>query len=134
MADYVKDYANDYDRVTGLVKLQVYLVTNTSLTTTRGTRENTSLEFDSDYLPSVFLNAAQPYIKGYPVCPLSVTPRFAKLYLSNDSYLRVDLPFLPGTTRFNQFFLEAGANTDILTIGIEGETIKPYHLVFNANS
>jgi hypothetical protein len=134
MADYVGDYANDFNRVVGLTKLPVYLVTNTSLTTVLGTRENTSFEFDSQYLPSVFLNAVQPYTKGFPVCPINITPRFAKLYLTNDSYLRVELPFIPGSSSFNQFFIAVGANINILTIGIEGEAIKPYYLNFNANS
>jgi hypothetical protein len=134
VADYIGDYTNDYNRTTGLARLQVYLIVDTSLTTSRGTRENTTFEFDSDYLPSIFLSSVQPFAPKDPNCPLTVTPRFAKLYLTNSSYLRVELPFRPGSSEFNQFFISAGANTNILTFGISGETIKPYHLTFDANS
>lgn len=134
MANYIGNYTNDYNRVTGLAKLQVYLVTGTSRATTRGTRENTTSLFDSDYLPGVFLNAVELFVKGFPVCPLNIVPRFAKLYLTNDSYLRVELPFIPGSSEYNQFFIAVGADINILTIGIEGETINPYRLKFNANS
>ena len=133
MADYVGSYANDYDRVVGLAKLQVYLVNGATLTTSRGIRENTTPAFDADYLPSVFLNAVELFARGLPVCPLSTTPRFAKLYLTSDSYLHVELPFRPSTSEYNQFFIAVGFNFDLLTIGIEGERIDPYPLTFNAN-
>ncbi|MGL5874013.1 MAG: hypothetical protein ACRC2R_16865 [Xenococcaceae cyanobacterium] len=132
MADYVGNYLNDYNRITALAKLQVYLVNGVTFDTSRGTRENTNTDFDNRYLPSIFLNAVEPYQKGNPFCPPNVTLRYAKLYLSTEQYLKVELPFLPGTTQYNQFFIDASFNTDILTIGIEGERINPYYLSFNA--
>jgi hypothetical protein len=133
MADYVGNYQNDYNRITALAKLQVYLVNGVTFDTSRGTRENTNLDFDNRILPSVFFAAVEPLQKGSPFCPPNLTLRYAKLYLSIEQYVKVELPFRPGTSEYNQFFIEASFNSEIISVGIEGERILPYYLVFNAS-
>ena len=126
MAEYLGDYYWDIeDKVTVFTLLSSYLVTGATLNTSRGIRENTDFDFDSQYLPAVYWNnVTRKPEKLKRFCPVPIRKRYAKLYLCATSYLHVDLPFKPGTSEYDQFFIEAAFNFDILSVGIEGEFIQ----------
>jgi hypothetical protein len=126
MAVYIGNYTSDLQKVFRLVFLQVYLVADRN-------RDDTNPDFDSQYLPDIFLQNVLLFERGMKTCPLDgITPRFAKLYIGANFYLHVDLPFLPGTTEYIEFYRQVNAKSNIVTIGIEGEKIDPDYLRFYA--
>jgi hypothetical protein len=82
-------------------------------------RTATSYGFDAEYLPNVFKNNTEQTGVG---CPLNqVKPRFAKLWLNDNQYLAVELPFQPSSTDFNSFFIELAFFGKQTTLGFSGE-------------
>lgn len=130
MVTYKGNYYSDYNKATYLSKLSVLLITvvdNSSLA------DGTTSELDRAFLPNTFLNNLELITRNdRNFCEPNLTKRFAKLFLSTEQYLKVELPWLPGSDLYQQFFIEAAFNTDILTVGIEGERINPYYLKLNA--
>ena len=118
MAIYTGIYDDDFS-VKTFVRLQVYLVVNNS-------RENTSEDFDRDYLPSVYLDNIRPFTVKSPNCPIDTRLRFARLFVNSSDFVHVDLPFKPGSQNYDLFFIATGFNSLIITQGITGETIPPY--------
>ncbi len=78
---------------------------------------------DQRYLPDVWFANTELKDRRRPGCSLPHTPRFALLWITNTSYLRVPLPFRPGTTEYNQFFIAVSVNTRLTTVGQRGEIV-----------
>lgn len=130
MATYIGNYYNDYGKITYLTSLKVLLIT---IVDNSSTAEGTTSEFDKAILPNTFLNNNRLVTRSNEkFCEPNLTKRFAKFFLSTEQYLKVELPFLPGSDLYQQFFIEASFNFDVLTVAIEGERINPYYLKFNA--
>jgi hypothetical protein len=126
MADYLGVYSDDFGGKT-FIRLQVYSVVN-------NTRQNTNFRFDADYLPDVFKRFVRPFERNSPNCQSTITPRYAKLYLNGTDYLHVDIPFAPGTSEYDQFFIAVSFDPSIVTVGIEGERIPTTILRFKADA
>lgn len=80
---------------------------------------------DRRYLPDLwFENTNQPQ-RREAFCPLPHTPRYALLWKTETLYLRVPLPWLPGSTLYNQFFITLAFDFSDkwLTVGQIGERI-----------
>lgn len=118
MADYVGIYEDDFS-VKTFVRLQVYLMVNDS-------RQNTTEDFDRDYLPEIYLSNTRLFTIKSPNCPIDTRLRYAKLFTNSTDYLKVDLPFKPSSQNYDLFFIATAFNPLIITQGIEGERIPPY--------
>lgn len=127
MASYIGDYIDDFGNNYPFRLLNVGIIAETTIDTTRGQFNFTSTNFDSNYLPSIFiLRTKVKTPRDSRQCPFDFIPRFAKLYLTESSYLKIPVPFKPNTTNFNQFFLDF-QNTnleEVLTIGYQGEILN----------
>lgn len=117
MASYVGNYVEEFGKVRSNILFSVYLVS-----ITQG-KINSSFTTDNLYLPNIFKTNTEAYT-NQALCKLIVTPRRARLWVNNDSYLSVPIPFRAGSTTFNQFFIEAGFNLEISSIGLDGEKVK----------
>jgi hypothetical protein len=119
MANYTGTYYSDLGLVQELARLEVYSRIN-------GTRVVTTSEFDTDYLPEVYRSVTNEIINPrFRGCLFNYGRiRFAKLYFNSTDYLHVDLPFLPNTSEYNQFFIATGFNEKVTTVGLAGELIS----------
>ena len=113
MARYLGTYQSDRgDRYPGVV----FLVTID--------RSLSSLALDQEVLPSIFLDTFSAVSKGNG-CSIPLTKRYAQLRLNSGQLLNCTLPFMPGTTEYNQFCIAAAANfNQIREIGIIGERVS----------
>lgn len=85
-------------------------------------RTLTTQALDQEVLPSIFLNTFEPIVKGNG-CSIPFTKRYVRLLLNTGQWLNCTLPFMPGTTEYNQFFITAAASfNQIREIGIVGES------------
>lgn len=123
MADYRGNYEDDLGFIYPFIRLRVYI-----FDTTDNSINNTSVEFDSNYLPPVFINHVDVLPRRGAYCTLSFNPRFARLWLNNSQYLRVDLPFKGGTYNHNQFSTSLSFNSLITDWGVRGEIIDRHYL------
>jgi hypothetical protein len=116
MANYTGTYYSDLGLVQRLTKLEVYNKVG-------NTRTVTTSAFDVDYLPEVYRSATNEITNTkVGVCQFSYgRMRYAKLYFNSTDYLHVDLPFLPNTSEYNQFFIAVSFNERVITVGLEGE-------------
>ncbi|PSF30586.1 hypothetical protein C7H19_23685 [Aphanothece hegewaldii CCALA 016] len=100
---------------------------NTILTTytyniSTRTKSDTAYEFDNEYLPNVFKQNTE---LGGVGCRLDVLKlRFAQLWLNDNEYLAVELPFKPSSLDFNSFFIELAFYGKQTTLGLSGETMN----------
>jgi hypothetical protein len=118
MAIYSGTYHGDSGVIQKAARLQVYSVID-------GSRVNTSLSFDDNYLPPVFKVNTVSAGRGFRGCDYSVGQvRYARLYLNGSDYLHVDLPFIPGSSEYDQFFIAVSFNTAVVTVGLEGERVN----------
>ena len=127
MADYIGNYVEEFGKTRQSILFSVFLVSSTQ------GKILTSLETDSLYLPAIFVSNTQPY-SNQGICKLIVKPRRAKLWINNDSYLSVPIPFRASSTNYNQFFIDASFNLNISTIGYQGESVKSDWVEFYASS
>lgn len=131
MALYLGSYASDTGKTYPLSVLRVGIVEGVALLKSRGDFELTDEPTDRQYIPTIFFNECRLKGKSKVIeCETLIIKRFAKIYLNSVSYLKVELPFLPNTIEFDNFFIDAYfRNTgNILTLGYEGEFIDTYHL------
>lgn len=87
-------------------------------------RINTDFPEDSLYLPNIWLRSVKPFSERDSFCTLTFTPRRAKLFTNNTAFLSVPLPWLEGSTDFNQFLIECGVNLAINSIGLLPEILS----------
>jgi hypothetical protein len=127
MANYLGDYQSDSGRFFYRIRLQVYLIDTSS-----GTRTliNTSLEEDEQYLPPSWYNKTSPLIGKALFCESPKGMRFALIYLTDTRYLNVDIPFIPGSNDYYNFFLEIAYKLKGIgkTIGLQGEKLDSRRL------
>lgn len=84
----------------------------------------TPSSLDQDVLPNIFLNTVTPYLKGNG-CSIPFTKRYARLLINTGQWVKCSLPFMPGTTEYNQFFISAAASfNQIREVGIVGESVS----------
>jgi hypothetical protein len=84
----------------------------------------TSQSLDQEILPSILLNTVTPSLKGNG-CSTPFTKRYARLLLNTGQWVKCTLPFMPGTTEYNQFFITAAASfNQVREIGIVGESVS----------
>lgn len=117
MANYIGNYIEEFGKTRRNILFSVFLVSSSQGKIT------TSFETDSLYLPRIFVSNTQPY-NNQVTCELPVKPRIAKLWINNDSYLSVPIPFRAASSNYNQFFIDASFNSNISTIGYQGESLK----------
>jgi hypothetical protein len=121
MAIYKGNYVSDFDRITYLTSLKVALIDtsgNSPIT------NNTTYEFDLDYLPLIYAQNTARITRNDKFCQPNLTKRYAKLFLSATQYLKVDLPTSGNKSEFNLFFEQVAANPRIISIGLEGEKVN----------
>lgn len=121
MATYTGVYVSDCGKSFPNTILKTY----TYNISTR-TRSDTAVSFDDEYLPNVFKQNTSQTGVG---CRLDVLKlRFAKLWLNDNEYLAVELPFKPSSTDFNSFFIELAFFGLQTTLGLSGETMNSGYL------
>lgn len=117
MAIYKGVYRSDLRLEFASIKLEAYSIIN-------GTRSNTSQEFDADYLPQVYKSHVEIVPSRFNLCEFPLGRiRYVKLFYNFIDYLHVDLPFSPGSEKYDQFFSDVFANSLITSVGLQGELI-----------
>ena len=124
MASYYGNYQNELGKIFEKIQFSVYLIDIT--TGTRGTREISSEKEDKKYIPSVFFNHATLVDSNSAYCKAIYPLRYALLWINKEQYLKVELPFLPGSNEYVEFLNEA--KTKVSTLGISGENISDQFL------
>lgn len=121
---YSLSYLSDLQR-SYLIKSSVFIVSNED----NSRRLSTESE-DLQYLPPVFINNVQQINSRFnlPVCYELAILRFASLWISSNSFVKVEIPFLPNSDNFNLFFEQSKQNRLINLITYQGERIQAYHL------
>ncbi len=120
MGIYRGDYQSDLGRATYNALLYVALVDtdfNIPLTT--------SYSQDAAIVPLIYTVELKQSNLGCEVEGL--TKRYARLWVSANQYLKVDLPWFGGSSSFNSFFQQARANDEIIKTDLIGEQITPYY-------
>jgi hypothetical protein len=125
MANWWGDYQSD----TGKVFLRTILpvgwveVTRGEIA---GSFSLSSEDDDSRYLPRLWFENTNIPQRREAFCPFPHTPRYALLWVTEAIYLRVPLPWMPGSTLYNQFFITLAFDFDskLLTVGQRGEQIS----------
>jgi hypothetical protein len=123
MAVYLGNYEADSSRLFKCAVLTVGFVE----VTTGEIRGQFSLSTEADdrrYLPDVWFANVELKDRRRPGCSLPHTPRYALLWITNTLYLRIPLPFPPGSSAYNQFFIATSVNTDLTTVGQRGEQVS----------
>lgn len=124
MASYYGNYQSELGRTFERIKLSVYFVEVTVVT--RGTRAFTSTDEDRKYIPAIFFDQVTLIEGRGAFCELPYRLRYALLWLNKDKYLKVELPFLPGSNEYLEFLREAKKKVD--TVGVHGELINNANL------
>lgn len=124
MASYYGNYQSELGRIFERIKLSVYFVDVTVVT--RGTRDFTSTEEDKKYIPTMFFDKVTLIEGRGAYCTLPYRLRYALLWLNKDKYLKVELPFLPGSNEYLEFLTEAKKKVE--TVGVHGELIDDTQL------
>lgn len=118
MAIYRGIYQSDLGLSLPSIRLEVYSVINSI-------RSSTNDNFDADYLPQVYKSHVEVVPLQFNLCDFPLgRVRYAKLFYNSTDYLRVDLPFSPGSNNYEQFFTDVSANSLIFSVGLEGELIS----------
>jgi len=127
MANYSGNYQSDSGVILYRVKLEVYLI---DISSGRRSRVNTSLEEDEQYLPPSWYNQTSPLIGKALFCESPKGMRFALIYFTDTRYLNVDIPFIPGSNDYYNFFLEIAYKLKGIgkTIGLQGEKLDSRRL------
>jgi hypothetical protein len=129
MAVYIGKYVDDFGNNYVFRELKVNLILETTLEINRGISSNTNYQFDLQYLPNIFLaDFTLKTDRNQKTCPLDLTPRYVKYYLSNTEYLKVPIPYHPNTTEFNSYF--SNLNSNVISVGYIGETLKSMRLSY----
>lgn len=118
MAIYRGIYQSDLGLSLLSIRLEVYSVINSA-------KSDTNDNFDADYLPQVYKSHVEIVPPRFNLCDFPLgRVRYAKLFYNSTDYLRVALPFNPGSNNFEQFFTDVFANSLIFSVGLEGELIS----------
>lgn len=127
MAHYVADYQFD------LGKTQLCLLLKSYLRDLNGDTRRTNYDFDAQVLPLTFQDYVlqKNEVKAY--CTANFQPRRCHLYLSETTFLSVQLPFLPTSMNYLNFIAEAKANPDIKKIELVGERISNQYTLIWSN-
>lgn len=118
MAIYRGIYQSDLSLSFPSTKLEVYSVVNEI-------RLATSDNFDADFLPQVYKSHTEIVSPQFNLCDFPLGRiRYVQLFYNSTDYLRVDLPFMPGSGNYDQFFSDVSANSLIVSVGLKGELIS----------
>jgi hypothetical protein len=118
MAIYKGNYQSDLGITFAPIKLEVFSVID-------GNKSNTSETFDANYLPEIYKSHTEIVPLRFNLCDFPLgRQRYAKLFYNSIDYLRVDLPFSPGSNNYEQFFTDIFRNILIISVGLEGELIS----------
>lgn len=116
MANYVSDYVDDRGRVYRRSIIRSFSIVNEEFT-------ETSLDFDRDLLPNIFVSSSEPLVNprtcGTPEFPL----RQALCLISDSRSHIIQCPFQGGTEQFIQFFTELSNNNRFRVVNLVGERI-----------
>lgn len=125
MAVYVGNYESDSSKEFQFVALTVGFVEVTT-GEIRGRFEISAESDDRRYIPGVWFNNAPPRQRRQHSCALPHTPRYALLWVTNTLYLRVPIPFRPGTGQYDEFFtsLAFASPKQLVTVGQLGEQVS----------
>jgi hypothetical protein len=125
MATWAANYEADSGKFFKCVSLSVGFVEVTT-GEIRGTFSQSPIEEDRRLIPQIWLDNAQEIQRGQRFCALPHTPRYALLWVTETLYLRVPLPFRPGTTQYNQFFIALAFDFSekLVTVGQRGEQVS----------
>jgi hypothetical protein len=85
----------------------------------------TSYAQDAAILPLIYTLELKQSNLGCEVEGL--TKRYARLWVSANQYLKVDLPWRGGSQAFITFFQQARANDEVIKVDLIGEQITPYY-------
>lgn len=123
MANYGGDYQLDAGYIQKAGRLRVFAVDLVLGDRSKfdGSLRNTSIEFDLQFLPQIFLNlvANKSACCGLP----TNTERHARAYFQDDSYLFICCPFRGGTTEHLLFYRQLTENSNIRLVEAHGETL-----------
>lgn len=124
MASYYCDYVGDNGSTYQRVGFEVYYVDTTL--GARGNRVRTTVDEDRNLLPSILSNYLIPQEPKLGYCSLSFNYRNVLIWVSQLRYLHAPIPWLPNSPSFTALFDSLSTeNSDILTVGINGEFIEP---------
>jgi hypothetical protein len=125
MAVYLGEYTTDSDKVFKFVPLTVGFVEVTT-GEIRGQFSQSNPADDARYIPPVWFNNVQAKGRRQNACSLPHTPRFALLWVTNTLYLRVPVPFRPGTGQYDEFFtsLAFAEPKQLVSVGQLGEQVS----------
>lgn len=128
MAVYLGDYQSDSGFFFYRVKLEVYLV-DSPTKTLRGTRINTPVKEDQNYLADWWFQRVKPLEKAAKFCEAPAKRAFL-IWLSETRYLSIDCPFLPGSTDHFNFLQDTALKNKgkVLTFGFNGEELDSRRL------
>ena len=127
MALYVSDYQFDLGKVQPCLLLKSYLVE------IGGTISRTSYEFDSSYLPAIFLANVTKKTQVKTNCSATFRPRRVHLYLDEFKFLSIQIPFLPTSTNYLNFIAEIKTNPLIKQVELIGEKISSQYTLIWSN-
>lgn len=125
MATWVGIYEADSGKFFNLTALTVGFV-DVTVGEIRGTFTRSTVADDEKYLPSIWFQECKLAERRQSFCNLPHTPRYALLWVTETLYLRVPLPFRPGTTQYNQFFISLAFDFSekLVTVGQRGEQVS----------
>ncbi len=85
---------------------------------------------DNQYLPPILLTNSKKVTSSFnlPNCYQLANLRTTRLWITGNSYVQVDIPFIPNSGNFNLFFEQTRQNNLIQLIEYTGERIQAYHL------
>lgn len=122
MAFYLGDYRSDSGRIFYRVPIGVWFVdVNQGIS---GVRSASSPESDLVWLPDLWFTRLKPLPPRAATCPPPDSLRFALLWTGATRYLRIEIPWLPGTDDYQSFWQALAAKNPTLTLGIQGESIS----------
>lgn len=129
MAVYVGNYESDSNKQFQFVTLTVGFIEVTR-GEIGGRLEISSDSDDRRYIPGVWFDNVQAKDRRQGSCSLPHTPRYALLWVTNTLYLRVPIPFRPGTGQYDEFFtsLAFAEPKQLVTVGQLGEQVPNHWL------
>jgi hypothetical protein len=125
MANYMGNYQNDFGIITQLALLPVYLQ---RINGGAEDRFPTTHAFDADYLPNVFLDSTRkPGKNSCDIANGTRTIRHVKIYLNQEHFLYVPVPWRGGTEEFKSFLDRLSDNSQIVMAILFGEHIDGFY-------
>ena len=116
MASFICRYESDAGPVVNSARLTAYLGFEDS-------RSPTSRAYDALFIPPALRQEILDPQESQG-CDLPITPRGAKIYVSNNEFLFLPCPFRARTQRFDSFFDSLRENANSLAVTLEGERVN----------